>query len=88
MGQGSVSLPRLWGGGGLQSYTAEDVVAAEGEEPRLMIQPSSRRVGKVKWATKLLALFGLKARRERDGKPGLRLVGGSQEMPTLRPLFI
>lgn len=46
MGQGSVSLPRLWEG--LQSYTAEDVVAAEGEEPRLMIQPSRRRVGKVK----------------------------------------
>ena len=45
--------------------------AAEGEELRLMIQPRTGRVGKVKRATQLSVLFRLKARRERDGKSWL-----------------
>ena len=87
MGQGS-SLPHpLENMGHLQSYRAKSVDAAQGEELRL-IQPSTRRVGKVKRTTKLSALFRLKARRERDGKSWLWPVGGSPEMPTLRPLLI
>ena len=71
MGQGSSRPHPLETLGDLQSYRAKSVDAAEGEELRLMIQPRTGRVGKVKRATQLSVLFRLKARRERDGKSWL-----------------